>query len=379
MGKDLRGKELGRGLYRRKDRKYIARILCGNKRLEKSFDKLPDAKIWLNRQRYLKDNGKITTDKPITVNAWFEYWISEIKGFTLRDTTIHNYQTKYKPIGDIIGEMKVSDIKPLHCQMVLNELNCAQKTSEQIRIIMGQLFSSAVENGLISTSPVTRQVKFKKMPQEERRVFTVSEQQMFVDYIKSHNHRYKDQYLLCLETGMRVGEINGLFWQDIKDNKISVGRTVTYIGSILYMNEPKTAAGWRHIPLTTSAQEILSKRRQGKIVGMNYVFSKNGNAIRAENYNNCLKTICKHLGIEPITMHGLRHSFATRCIEAGMTPKTLQYILGHTRIELTMNLYVHVTQETVVEEMTKLDEKIGGRLVVEDLEYPLEPALLKDS
>lgn len=376
MGKDLKGKELGKGLYQRKDRKYIARILYQNKRLEKSFDKLPDAKMWLNKQRYLKDNHQIVVDKPITVDEWFNYWISDIKGLTIRTTTIRNYHTKYKFIGNTIGQMKVSEVKPLHCQMVLNELNCAQRTSEQIKLLMGQIFSSAVENGLIVTSPVTRQVKIKKVPLEERRVFTASEQQMFLDYIISKNHRYQDQYILCLETGMRVGEINGLFWSDIKDGKISVGRTVTYIGSNLYMNEPKTPAGWRHIPLTTKAKEILTKKKQNKIVGINYVFSKDGKAMRADNYNNCLRTICKHLGIPPITMHGLRHSFATRCIEADMNPKTLQYILGHTRIELTMNLYVHVTQETVEEEMTKLDKRIGGKLVVNDAEDFLEPALL---
>ena len=254
--------------------------------------------------------------------------------------------------------MLISDVKPLHCQMVLNDIiqDHSQGTAEQVRICMQQMFTAAVDNGLIGSSPVTRMVRVQKHEKQERRVLTAEEQEAFVDYLTTKGHRYANQYMLCLETGLRAGELAGIEWQDIKDGKLTIGRTVQYFNDgELYIGEPKTRAGRRSIPLTSRAKDILKACRNGKVVNIGYVFSSQGQPISYANYNRALKTICKDLKIEPFTMHTLRHSFATRCIEAGMNPKTLQYILGHSRIEMTMDLYVHVTDETVIKEMAKFE------------------------
>ncbi|MBR1524905.1 MAG: site-specific integrase [Lachnospiraceae bacterium] len=360
MGMDLRGKELGTGLRQKKDGKYVARFVSRTgKRPEKVFEKLSDAKTWLTEQRYLDEHSGLLIAKGTTVDEWFEYWIENIKKPAVRRSTYRNYKERYKcGAKSLIGQMLISDVKPLHCQMVLNEVteDHSHGTTEQVRICMQQMFTSAVDNGLIASSPVTRTVKVKRHEKQERRVLTVDEQNSFVEYLKSTNHRYADQYNLCLETGIRAGELAGLEWQDIKDGKLTVGRTVQFFpDGEIYISEPKTKAGRRTIPLTKKAQEILKSYKGGKIVNIGYVFASHGKPVCYSNYNRALKKICRDLGIEPFTMHILRHTFATRCIEAGMNPKTLQYILGHSRIEMTMDLYVHVTDDTVAREMEKLE------------------------
>ena len=127
------------------------------------------------------------------------------------------------------------------------------------------------------------------------------------------------------------------------------------------VNTPKTKAGIRAIPLTDEAFDILVKRRdmhRKKPVSLmyrDYVFVGNGGVpLNTKAYNKCLSRISSKIGVEKLTMHSLRHTFATRCIENGMKYKVLQEILGHQSISMTMDLYVHVTEDEKVSEMMKM-------------------------
>lgn len=358
MGVDLNGKELGRGLRQRSDKKYSARILLKTgKRTEKTFDKLPEARRWLTEQRYVNDNGRIfgTT---MTLDAWYEYWIENIKKPTVRVTTYTGYKSRYRiNIKPVIGEMALADIKPIHCQEVLNRMDCKQGTQELTRITMQQLFNSAVDNELIGRSPLTRTVKVHKTEKTERRVFTAQEQVLFIDYLKSHNHKYSKAYQFILETGLRVGELRGLMWSDLTDTKLTVNRNVVYVDSEIkdVVGLPKTEAGHRIVPLTMRAREIIRDCKRQPVVGQ-YVFTDyKGEIVSKSSLDSGLLNICQKLGIEGITVHGLRHSFATRCIERGMNPKTLQKILGHSSLSVTMDLYVHVTDDILEKEMLQME------------------------
>ncbi len=167
MGKDLRGKELGKGLRQRIDGKYIARYSCRNgKRPEKAFEKLGSARIWLEEQRYLDKNNEQAPVSAMTVDEWESYWIDNIKKPSIRETTYRGYCNRYKcGIKPLLGNMLVADVKPLDCQAVLNDVirKHSQGTAEQVRICMQQIFTAAAENGLISVSPVTRSVKLKRV------------------------------------------------------------------------------------------------------------------------------------------------------------------------------------------------------------------------
>ena len=355
MGKGLDGKELGTGLRQRADGKYVARFKArSGKRPEKAFDKLTEAKRWLNEQRYLDEHSNLLFAQSMTLDTWYKYWL-ETKAPTVRDTTLNIYKRRYKfDVKPSLGNMLLSDIKPLHCQMVLNQMEKSQKTQEITKVIMQQLFDSAVDNELLERSPITRIVKVHKTEKEERRVFTADEQERFVDYLNSSDYKYKNAYLFILETGLRIGEVKGLMWGDLTDTTLTVRRNMVSLNNEDVIHEPKTASGYRTVPLTMKARAIIREIKRQPIVGR-YVFT-----IDSDSINTCLKWICDKLGIEPITVHGLRHSFATRCIERNMNPKTLQKILGHKTLNMTMDLYVHVTEETLVSEMLKMER--GGRV-----------------
>ena len=254
MGKDLRGKELGKGLRQCVDGKYIARYSSrSGKRPEKAFDKLNSARLWLEEQRYMEKNNDKAPVRAMTVDEWEGYWIDTIKKPSIRLTTYRAYKNRYESnIKPYLGNMLITEVKPMDCQTVLNEVikDHSQGTTEQVRMCMQQIFTAAAENGLIPASPVTRSVKLKKGEKQERRVLTEAEQKEFVDYLQKTDHRYAKQYMLCLETGLRAGELMGLQWQDIKDGKINVSRTVSILGKEqLYENTPKCHPSDYKLPL----------------------------------------------------------------------------------------------------------------------------------
>jgi len=372
MGKDLKGKELGVGICQRKDGLYTARFTGRDgKRRQKYFKKLQECRKWIADAQFDDEHGNINASGDMTVDAWFDYWIKNIKGATIKYNTLSNYTKRFNyNISQYIGKMLLSDVKPMHCQNVLNQMASSgyKNTSIKLtRITMNLLFDDAVENGLIVKNPVTKTVKCTQGEESpERNAITREEQSLFFNAIRKSG--YYAQFALVLQTGLRVGELSGLKWSDIdfENKRINVCRTMTYRDKQWRVNTPKSKAGFREVPLTEEALRILKgvkEKRSGlDVIPMQYhdtVFlSKNGIPILPTTYNNALRSICKRTGIPQISMHILRHTFATRCIEAGMQPKTLQEILGHASIEMTMDIYVHVMKDTKLKEMSEIESAL---------------------
>ena len=372
MGKSLKGKELGIGITQRKDGKYSAKFKSvSGKRVEKYFDKLAEARKWLEEAKYEDSHGNIACSTDMTVDAWFDYWITEIKEKTVRWNTLRNYKNSYKQnIKEIIGNMIISDVKPMHCQNVLNIMDnegYAISSIKWTKIVMSAMFSDACENGLVVKNPITKSVKCPNKQEKNKKVLTLEEQEKFLTAAKNsinYNH-----FLFILQTGVRSSELRGLKWDDIdfKNRVIHIRRNVTY-DSILnkfILGELKTKSGYRDIPMTQTVYDLLmdiknqqsSKRKILSFEFAEHVFlNSNGNLTANSGYDNYLKYICKKADIQRISMHTLRHTFATRCIESGMKPKTLQKILGHANISITMDLYVHVTEDEKEKEMKKFEE-----------------------
>lgn len=384
MGKDLKGKELGVGLNQRKDGRYQARFTKKDgKRNEKNFTKISKAREWLNEQRYL--DSAMTTGN-MTVDDWYNYWIINFKEGIVKDNTTKNYKNRYQfNIKNRIGNMKLSDVKQIHCQMILNNMFDSGKyshgTIELTQITLHALFKGAVENDYLQKNPAENlKLKRRSDPIEERRVLTREEQRIFKEYAK--NTLYYNAYCLVLETGLRVGEVGGLQWTDIDfENKvINVQRTILQDAKKggFYFGEPKTSKSKRKIPLTNEAISILKNQKKQqekmKLKSKNWtdkwddlVFTTiNGNPVAASTFRVMIIRIVKNINFdrkynnkneefEHCCMHSLRHTFATRCIENGVQPKTLQKILGHSTLSTTMDLYVHVTDEQSFLEMQKMN------------------------
>lgn len=373
MGKDLKGKELGVGISQRKDGLYTARFTGRDgKRKQKYFKKLQECRNWIADAQFEDEHGDIKASGDMSVDAWFDYWIENIKGQTVRDNTKRNYLERYeKNIKPVIGNMYIKDVKPLHCQNVLLEMSKSYSNSmiDYCRIAMGAMFEAAMENELIEKNPVTKNVKCKSgKPPKETRVLTIEEQKLFLETVKESSNY--NQWALILQTGLRTGEMIGLRWSDVdfKNKILHVRRTMEYRHDFgeWRIGEPKTQSGVRDIPLTQEAIRILkeqkNKIRTMKIISADFseqVFlCKDGTPTKNSAYDTKLYYYCDKIGMKHFSMHTLRHTFATRCIEAGMKPKTLQTILGHSNIGITMNLYVHVTDVEKEKEMRNIEDMI---------------------
>ena len=369
MGNDLKGRSLGTGLSQRKDGYYIARFTNRNgRRITKCFKKLPEAKIWLRDTSYDDAHSNVySRDKGsgVTVNTWFEYWLSEIIGPRIKQATRESYLGRYNNrIKPVMGNMVLTEVRPMTCQAVLNDCmsqNDASGSIAKIRSIMKEMFAAAIENSMIPLNPVTGSVKYKQEKPAERRVFTKEEQIKFKEYCK--DSVYGDVFIFILNTGLRIGELSALRWAnvDLENESIYIDATAFLNNETkeIEENSPKSFAAYRTIPLTQEALNILykiKKEQRGK--KLPYVFyNSNESRIIEKDANKALKRIVRNkMGIgEKFTPHSLRHTFATRCAEAGVKPNVLQKLLGHERISTTMDLYVHTMEDELFTGIAKLN------------------------
>ncbi len=360
MGKDLKGKELGVGITQQKDGLYNAGFVDKlGKRRVKRFKKLQECRKWLEDAKYINEHSSITEANNMIVDAWFEYWIS-IKEKTVRPNTVRNYRERYKRnISHVIGKMLLVDVKPIHCQKIFSDMadeGYKTTTMYQTRIALYNMLDFAKENDIIINNPCKKSVRSDMgKPSESKKALEINEQKKFLEYAKGQS--YENQYRFILQTGLRTGELVGLKWDDVDLAKktLTISRSMEYRHSvgIWRVGEPKSASGYRTIPLTDEAVRILKdqkiKNSNLKVVPIewsDYIFlCRKGTPIKNSTYDTGLYKICNKASIKPFAMHVLRHTFATRCIEGGMKPKTLQKILGHSNIGITMNLYVTTTED----------------------------------
>ena len=370
MGKNLKGKELGEGLSQRKDGRYMARYK-GKCRYADT-----EREIRTVYRQLVQDveSHAFVNKSALTLDEYFKEWLagrSNIKG-----STKTNYKAWFKWLSEVMGKEKLQQIEKADVRKLQAKLLRDGKKPGTVNSAMGLLFQimkQAKQDGIITVNPCEG-IKAIKEKREERAVNTIhraltkEEQAAFMEVAKGEWLYNMIDFML--RTGLRSGEARGLRWRDIDWKKglihVRNNRTIDEFKRDCD-DTPKTETSARDIPMTADVREILNRQRQkcrdmfGNVQGLNDpVFKSIDNSWLNKD---CLNYIFQRIlirmaknghSIDPITPHALRDTFATRAIEAGMTPQTLKTILGHSSLAMTMDLYAHVLPDTKREEMEKI-------------------------
>ena len=248
----------------------------------------------------------------------------------------------------VVDEEKVQEFVLTKLQSGLSE-----KTVKDILIVLKMILKYGYKNRYIEYKQID--IVFPTVTtKKELDVFTKSDQKRVMNYLRD-NFTFKNLGIfICLNTGMRIGEICGLKWENVDTNLgvIRVRKTLQRIYVLdeddkhteLLLDTPKTANSIRDIPMSNELLKVL--RPIKKVVNDDYfVLSNDAKPIEPRTYRNFYKKLLKELNVDELKFHGLRHSFATRCIEANSDYKTVSVILGHSNISTTLNLYVHPNHE----------------------------------
>lgn len=238
--------------------------------------------------------------------------------------------------------------------------------------LLRQTFKEAVKRDIIRRDPMNeiRQPKTKKQTVKVR-ALTETEQQRLVEALTGNEIRYANQMLISMLTGMRMGEVNALTVGDVDftRNMIHVHATISkgMTGDAILKQTTKTYAGTRDIPMTEEVRAILADCVRfvqiGNVPSVGQLFHNGaGNLVPTVTVNDLFKKVLKDfqiLDVFPppgkVTLHSLRHTYATRCIEGGMPPNVLQKLLGHADISITMNTYADVLDRFRDREIAKVN------------------------
>lgn len=292
--------------------------------------------------------------KEKTINQITEEWKEEKKKYVKKSTyaayqlLIQNHIKPY--FGDLyeVNEEKVQ-------QFVFDKLDAglSEKTIRDIIIVLKMILKFGIKNGYLEYIQID--AKFpSKQEKKDLDVLSKADQKKFMEHLRN-NFTFKNLGIfICLSTGMRIGEICGLRWCDVDtvEGVIKVRHTLQRIYIIegetrhteLLLDTPKTANSVRDIPMSSELLRML--KSLNKVVNENYyVISNDIKPIEPRTYRNYYKKLCEQLDIPELKFHGLRHSFATRCIESKADYKTVSVLLGHSNISTTLNLYVHPNKE----------------------------------
>jgi integrase len=298
-------------------------------------------------------NGQTTTAE------FLDYWLNTVIKANVRQSTYTAYRGYIENhIKRRLGDEPLAELNTERLQRFTYELQTdgkglAAKTVRSIFLMLRSALACAENYGYIVKNPCDK-VRLPKLEEKEITVLDKADQKRLENAILQSNDLRRYGVLICLYTGLRIGEMCGLKWNavDLTRGELTVKNSLNRIinhdskinkTSVIEV-EPKTKKSRRTVPLPKFLVGILKdlKRKSRSEYVINI---KSGKAVEPRMMQVIYKKLLKNAGIEYVNFHALRHTFATRAIELGADVKTLSEILGHTNSMITINLYVHSLAE----------------------------------
>ena len=352
-------------IYKRKDGRWEGRISRGKKANGKRKFKYIFGKSKeqvRNKIDQFRNNESKNNNCSKTLSSLFTEWYNNAK-HRVKESTSANYSMKAnKHILPNFGDKNISDISSNDVynfiELKQNE-GLSNRYISDIIILMKSLFKYAVTTYRIF-NPMDG-VSLPKKKTSEIKILDETEQKKLQEYIADNHNRTTMGVALSMSTGIRIGELCGLQWQDIDLEKriLTVRKTVQRIQcknglrkTKLIITDPKSESSMRSIPLTESMVEFL---KEFKGEDNEFVLSGKNKPLEPRTMQYRFAKILKNVNLPSVHYHSLRHVFASTCIKLGFDVKALSELLGHSSVEITLNRYVHSSFDQKREYMERLN------------------------
>ena len=299
---------------------------------------------------------------------WLDEWLRPYVKKSNKQRTFERYrQTANVHIIPILGEYELTELQPVVLQRFVSELLEIgnKRTGKGLSPNFVKSVISVIQNSLktahvlgLTNEYIADKIKRPKIVEKQVECFTLAEQKKIEKYIADSKKQKLKGIVLCLYTGLRIGELLALTWDDIdfQNGRLTVTKTCHDTNEngkhCIIIDTPKTETSRRYIPLPKPLLSILKDWKKEN--ASDYVVSDKGLPVFVRSYQRTFELLLKKLNIPHKGFHALRHTFATRAIECGMDVKSLSEILGHKNATITLNRYAHSLWEHKSEMMNKL-------------------------
>ena len=387
--KDIKGRVLREGETQRSDGRYqYAYTVGGRRKFLYSWtltakDKTPEGKrkgpsLREKEEAVQKDIFDGLAPDERTVYQLAKAYTDTSTG--VRETTKTGYRTVLNFLRkDEFGARRITDVKTVDAKRWLISLQRGQgkgySSIHSIRGVLRPAFQMAEDDDLIRKNPFRFELSTVIVNDSARReALTREQERRFLHFVRYDDHysRYYLDFLVLFKTGLRISEYCGLTLSDLDfaGGKIRVARQLQRTPDMrYYIEDPKTHCGTRFVPMTPEVKDALgrivaernSPRREREIDGVSGFLrlDKNGMPRVALHYDHYFKSATEAYNslykeeLPKVTPHVCRHTFCTNMAKSGMNPKKLQYIMGHSDIGVTLNVYTHIGFDDVQEDMLK--------------------------
>lgn len=361
----------GENIYKRKDGRWEARYIKGRSTNGKAIYGYVYAKSYYevkNKVLSIVSNDipiEQTPKEEILFVTLADNWLNSIKHYIKESTYMKYRNLLYTYIYPVYRDIAFNDLSHNSLQEFCNNLllrGLSSNTVLSILTVIRNIFHYSEKCGY--NIPCDLNGLIIKQPSKELTVLSPLEQETLYQYLYNHLSHRNLGILICLYTGLRLGEICALQWNDIslKEKTLSVHTTLQriqtsddpYHKTKIIHSVPKSKCSIRTIPLPSNIIQIIEsnfKEMSGYVLT-----GRIDKFVEPRTMENHFKRVLKESNIRQVNYHVLRHTFATRCVEVGFDVKSLSEILGHANVNITMNRYVHPSMELKQKNMEKLSE-----------------------
>ncbi len=328
-------------------------------------------------------NNMIQSDEKITLKEWVRIWLYEYRINDLKPSSLSVYDGVYRNYIEKsnLGNIKLTDLKSSNLQTFFNYLTREENKNanvlKSINKVLRPCLTQAVKEQYLLFNPCNGVTLPKVKAKKDIEIFTIEEQKQFIRSLEKHRH--KALIMLVFGTGLRIGEVLGLKWDDIdfEDSTLNVCRTFKRVHIVNNKNsenkteilelEPKTKSSKRTIPIPSIVLKELKKHRKRQdeekllaseiYVDNDLLFPNEiGEPTDTRNLTRSYERALRRAGIKYKNFHSLRHTFATRLFENGVPLKTVQVLMGHSNMKTTTDIYTHVMPDEKIKAVEKLND-----------------------